>query len=405
MSVLGGDSTKRRSVDRDAVAGLASGAALQDATHAVRMALDGLHRQRTVDAIVGVDERGCFPPAAVEPVLPVVVDANVLRNDIAYACRHEESRTILVNAANAGFLRLFCADHVVGEVAEHFEEWSMHTNIDPARFEAVWVTHYLPLLRVVRTLPVGLMSRDEQRRVEDLVSVDPDDVPSVVLTLLVGGFYLSQDGPATTAVYGHARPQAELRQWRGALAAGGDAGAIFSVFEASYLSIRLVGMGLGGMFSAIRGLPAWLQGAIIGTVAAGGTHAWASVDADRAQGLRDAVDRMLYLVAAVVDTRQVAIARVEDVCAPAPTVEALVEELTACQVLTRACLHQLARARSGVLSAAQLAEALPDELAVAKGESRVREALRSQLCARQPKAGFWQVGEPISWPRDRHPSA
>jgi hypothetical protein len=39
-----------------------------------------------------------------------VIDANILRNDIAPAARAR--RTILVSAASAGCIRLFCARHV-----------------------------------------------------------------------------------------------------------------------------------------------------------------------------------------------------------------------------------------------------------------------------------------------------
>ncbi len=52
-----------------------------------------------------------------------MVDANVLRNDIRRACRTGQ-RIVLVTAANAGLLRLFCAEHVYREVIEHSGDWT-----------------------------------------------------------------------------------------------------------------------------------------------------------------------------------------------------------------------------------------------------------------------------------------
>ena len=65
------------------------------------------------------DDHGAFPiaewPMLGYLVPPIVVDANVLRNDILYSCRNDR-RTSLVTATNAGFLRMFCAEHVIEEV-------------------------------------------------------------------------------------------------------------------------------------------------------------------------------------------------------------------------------------------------------------------------------------------------
>ncbi|WP_423783048.1 hypothetical protein [Ferrimicrobium acidiphilum] len=60
---------------------------------------------------------------------PIVVDANVLRNDILYSCRNDR-RTSLVVATNAGFLRMFCAEHVIEEVDEHSQRWAREGGID-----------------------------------------------------------------------------------------------------------------------------------------------------------------------------------------------------------------------------------------------------------------------------------
>lgn len=371
---------------------------LHAAVVSVQDALRHLHMLRVADKIVGPDERGRFPDAALESVPTVVVDANVLRNDITYACRHEGARTVLVNAANVGFIRLFCAAHVVGDIADHFEEWSEQAGIDSLQFEATWVAQYVPLLRMVAVVPDGLLSRDEQERVNELAEIDPDDIPSVTLSLLIEGSYLSQDGPATTAVYGEQRDQEELKRWREALAAGGDAGAIQSMLDATIMAARLAKLGIGGLVTAVRGLPTWLQGILAGAAAASGVYAVGHLDAEQTRGLREVATRMLRLLAAVGEVHQDAIAQFRRVRAPALTMRILAKECSASEVLTRAVLRQLSCSRQAHLSAAEITRVLPN-LPVAHGEGRVREVLRSQRSARQVTPGRWQLGEPVTWPQ------
>lgn len=80
---------------------------------------------------------------------PVVVDANVLRNDILYACRTGR-RTVLVTAAKAGFLRLFCAEQAYEEVIEHSSDWATDGQVTRDAFLRRWLLEYLPLIRVVQ---------------------------------------------------------------------------------------------------------------------------------------------------------------------------------------------------------------------------------------------------------------
>ena len=71
-----------------------------------------MHKSSAVASIRFPDPHGAFPGDILLRPPPVVVDANVLRNDILHACRTGQ-RTVLVTAANAGLLRLFCAEHVL----------------------------------------------------------------------------------------------------------------------------------------------------------------------------------------------------------------------------------------------------------------------------------------------------
>jgi predicted nucleic acid-binding protein len=328
----------------------------------------------------------------------VIVDANVLRNDIIYACEHDGVRTILVSAANAGFLRLFCASHVVAEVADHFAEWSEQEGVDARQFEAVWVMQYLPLLRMIAVMPEGLLSCDEERRVHRLTKEDPEDVPSVTLSLLLGGFYLSEDGAATTAVYGEARDQVELKRWREALAAGGNAGVLTTMLEASVLTARLARLGMVGLTTAVGKLPTWLQVLVAGVGTVGGIYLATNVDAERRQGTRDAAAKLLVLLAAVSEVHLNALAQFDHVRAPTATAQVLAKDRDASAVLTRAVLRQLSLSRHAHLSASEISQVLP-RLPVSRGEAHVRAVLRSQTTATQVARGRWQLGEPARWPR------
>jgi len=70
----------------------------------VRVLLDSIYKSAVSTAIRLSNEHGAFPPAQWPlhwfPIPPLVADANVLRNDILYACRHDQ-RTSLVTAATA----------------------------------------------------------------------------------------------------------------------------------------------------------------------------------------------------------------------------------------------------------------------------------------------------------------
>ena len=234
--------------------------ALRHARDGLRDALTAVHGQRAVRDVDGADGSGIFPSAVVPIVPVVVVDANVLRKDVLYACRTKRS-TVLVNAANAGLIRLFCGGHVACEVLEHHERWSREGGIAPAVFTELWINNYAPLLRLVSEPPVGLLTDEEEGRVAALRARDEDDVPSVALALLLGAFFLSEDGPATTAVYGERRDNDELRGWRSALSAGGDAGTMVQGLEATAMLVEAVRRGMVAATDlATRGRPGWLRG-------------------------------------------------------------------------------------------------------------------------------------------------
>jgi hypothetical protein len=90
---------------------------------ALRVVVRNAHRENAALPVAVPDENGLFAPALRPEVFPVVVDANALRDDLLRVAAGRP-RTLMLNGANSGVLRLFCAAHAVEEVDEHLEEWS-----------------------------------------------------------------------------------------------------------------------------------------------------------------------------------------------------------------------------------------------------------------------------------------
>ena len=142
-----------------------------------------------------------------------MLDASVLRNDILYACKH--GRTVLINAANERYLRLFVARHVLKEVERHGKRWAADDCVSHEAFLERWRSEYLPLIHLVDVPcdPVGLLTPAETARISRLMAEDASDVPSACLSLLLGGLFLSVDRRALRAVYGVGVDMDKHRQW------------------------------------------------------------------------------------------------------------------------------------------------------------------------------------------------
>jgi predicted nucleic acid-binding protein len=210
----------------------------------------GIHKVNAVAPIRFPGPEGAFPGDILLRPPPVVVDANVLRNDILRACRTGQ-RTVLVTAANAGLLRLFCAEHVYREVIEHSGDWTVGGAVTRDAFLRRWLLEYLPLIRVVRIEEGQLSWLDpaELARIRHLAQPgqDADDVPSAVLALLLEAFFLSEDGDPLRAVYGVVPPN--HREWVSILKAGGDAGELGKTVT---LAVNLTALAGHGLASATR---------------------------------------------------------------------------------------------------------------------------------------------------------
>jgi predicted nucleic acid-binding protein len=360
------------------------------AAAAVSVDLRETHARNAAAAIVVPDDFGRFPRVGSLP-LPVVVDANRLYHDMRPACRNGR-RTVLVSAANGGAIRLFAARHVVEEFHEHAEEWADKAGVDRGVFMDRWRSEYAPLLRVFDA-PAGLLTPAEAGRVELLESGPPefrdaDDVPSAVLALVLGAFFLSRDKKPVKAVYGHDVDMAEREAWLEVLRAGGDAPVLRrmqrSDEQVAAAAGQLAFLGAGKVWRASPAAALLTFGALY--------WAWRRAPA----GFRGAVADVAT-VWAVHWTRasqlaQVAGARFAAASVPTPEWGGLAGAVGGAAALERATLFVLARA-GGPLSAVEAAERVR-ELGVAASEARVRAVLRA--AAVEVSRGRFQLGGPAA---------
>ncbi len=358
----------------------------------LRGAVVSMHQASAVAPIRFPGLEGGFPGDILLRPPPVVVDANVLRNDILRACRTGR-RTVLVSAANAGCIRLFCARHVYDEVVEHSGDWTAAGPVTRNAFLRAWLLEYLPLIRVVTVVDEhqGWLSPAERVRVSHLAEPgqDRDDVPSAVLALLLGAFFLSEDRKPLRAVYGDADLTGH-RDWVDKLKAGGDAGQLGKALTLTANLTVLAGQGLSaGARKVTAAAGPWAL------AAAGLGAAWwyLSRPADTRRQFTSAAVTVLVCAAEAAVTYQQVRDRFASYAPQAPGWQSLAADLPAAAVLGRGCLHTLARALGNDLSAAELTRELPC-LAVAQGEAKVRQALRGGGPFTEVWRGRWQAGHP-----------
>lgn len=349
----------------------------------------GMHKANAVAPIRFPSPQGAFPGDILLRPPPVVVDANVLRNDILRACRTGQ-RTVLVTAANAGLLRLFCAEHVYREVIEHSGDWTVGGPVTRDAFLRRWLLEYLPLIRVVPIEEGHLSWLDpaELARIRHLAqpSQDPDDVPSAVLALLLEAFFLSEDGDPLRAVHGIVPPR--HREWVSILKAGGDAGELGKTVA---LAVNLTALAGHGLASTARRVAVatslWLL------VAAGLGAAWWYLKrpASTRQRVASIAGSVLNCALGAVIAYQEVQDQFTNAAPKNSSWASLAAVLPPSAVLGRACLHTLARSPGGDRSAAELAAELP-YLGVAQGEAKVRQALRGSGPFTEVWQGRWQTG-------------
>lgn len=341
--------------------------------------------------ITGPDQYGCFPGSPLVTAPPIVLDANVLNRDLMRAARKGE-RTVLLNAANSGMIRIFCAQHVPDEVREHAERLAKRARVSVGEFLRVWEENYVPLLRRVEVLE-GLLAPAEAERITQLDHgpqslCDPDDVPTATLALHLGAILLSTDRKVLWAVYG---PDADLTQhdaWLDLLQLGGEAGALAKMKDEDVTPLDVAGnLVAGGLGWVWREVSPWAVLLLAGAAWYGFRRTSPATRQRLTEAgvelVRESVELSVRLTATDRSLRDAAV--------PVPAWPELARTLPSQAALTRACLYTLARAGSSDLSASELAQTLP-RLGAAQGETTVRATLRREVAFHQPYRGRFQVG-------------
>jgi predicted nucleic acid-binding protein len=357
------------------------------------------HARNAIAPINRPDEQGGFVSSSLagatlgRGVPPIVADANRLRENVLYSCRTGR-RTVLITAANSGATRIYCASHVLEEVAEHAREWTERSaGVSLGSFLEQWESEYLPLIREVQDgeIPLGVLNPVELERLAQLHLKDPDDVPSATLALALGAFFLSDDRAALRAVYGYDLDLDDHRAWVDLLKAGGDASELGTMMFSVVMIPTIVGAGL---FEVGRWLASTYSPWLLLGIGCGATLLSTRIAPDKRDklrsGLRDAGTAFSYMYAQY----EAAFERFLTAAPAIPSWAALAQTNDRRMVLARGALHELARATDSPVSAHDLARALPS-LHVAQGEQLVRETLRAHACFGQPYDGRWQVGHAV----------
>lgn len=363
-----------------------------------------IHKQNAKKNIEIPDANGTFPQIARFLYLsgiikPIVVDANYLRSDILRACR-QELPTMLINGANNGLFRLFCAEHVVEEVYEHGNDWCKEWSekkkikISKDQFFDKWSTDYLPLIRVVKNCGQlkKLLDDDERARLSLLEVLDNDDVPSVCLSLVIQAFFLSRDNNALRAVYGdnfHVPLDGELLQL---VKAGSNVAQLEQLISLEGIVSESAISGIVSLIrKAIKNVDPMILLLMVPIAVLG--YRWLSrrflVDTKESikQTIGEIVNLTMELMQAYLHYDQ----RFQKVTPLISSWGSFPESIGSRSALTRACLHVLAREPKGHLSARELSEELP-YLGTGQGEKLVRETLRASGFFTELSSGRWQIG-------------
>lgn len=317
------------------------------------------------------DARNCWP---------VVVDANRLRDELLRAAV-SPTRTVLVNGANQGFFRLFCAQHVIDEVRKHHGRWAQDKNVSPEALRRAWDSQYRPFVHVVDPVPEQALTRIEARRIRVLSSQDADDVPSASLALMLGALFLSNDHRPLEAVY-DAVPVQLTDNWVAVLMAGGDAEVLSGLSADQHRTLELILRMLTGTVSLLPG-PALVAigSAILAVVTAAPT-------AMKLTALSRIVDTVAsYVRLDNVIGRQLGERRAVLTRHLAPSADA---EMAAAPLLRR-CMSAAAASSVATINVAEL-RAILLRTGWRGSEADVRACLREADCFTPSGRGRWQLG-------------
>ena len=363
----------------------------------VRERLHNARETNRTAPLIKPDGNGVFAESWLQQLLRreslvAVVDANWLRADLAYACRHG-SRTVLISGANSRLLRLYCAEHVIREVEAHSDEWAEQCDVSPGELWSRWTDEYLPFLNVIPrdSIPTDLLSAHELRRIDALAAKDDDDVPSAILSLALGAIFLSKDKPAFHAVYGPDADYMMVQNYLSVLMAGTDSSELGQMLFSFYLLPMMAGY---GVVQAARKLivdAPWLL------LALGGAGIFAALRTPREtyQSIGRGMYHILSFLNEIHQPYADALERFESAAPEIPTWDNLAT-MNPGMLRLRACLYTLARSPQPLLSVRELAAELPT-LEIGQSPTMVRDTLRATavFTSRSPGNGSSVTHFPI----------
>ncbi len=371
---------------------------------AIQKLLKETHADNAARPICQPLKSGAFPNAGYGALmhgesLIVVVDTNILLQDLAQSCRAQRRQT-LINAANTGALRLFCAEHVVKEMYNHIGQSAAMLKVDYDILLTRWEREYLPLMRVVpdNAISEGLLTATERRRVRHLLA--SKDVPSVKLALALGALYLTEDKPARWAVYNERATDEELSRWLAPLQDGGSAEVLGN---AAFAAILIPTITLWSFADLCKILAVEVPAVFWPVLAVGAAAALAKMTTAGLRRIMSVLGTTCIVFMECMQPYYEALERFRAAAPTTPSWDELSSEVGRRDVLLRAALWTLARHPSGDASASELAKRLPD-LGVGQSANLVRNVLRRKSCFQEISRGRWQVGRPDWLSRDTPPS-
>lgn len=319
----------------------------------LRQFLEVQHRRNAAMPIGSVEthpeDRVFAEFSILQEIPPVILDANTLFNDVRYAAR-KGKQTALLTGANVGAFRLFVAQHVIDEIYEHGDRLAALKGGEPERFFQAWEEMYLPLIRRVDDWEVllDLLTPQERQRIDMLRSRDPDDVPSACLSLVLGGFYFSEDRYALEAVYGSDADFELHHQWVDILKVGGDSFALDNLQQstATVAAVTSVITWEGIKWIASKTHPLVVAGVLAFAVAL-----LRKLPPEKRESTVQMGGHVLNMIAEVVKQANMTSNLFASFCPVTPSLSSLGEILGSRIALKRACLYSLARERASSRSA------------------------------------------------------